>query len=79
MSHSQRNLAVVHKKVSHERTSLSVRVTPEFLARIDAWRRQQEVIPTRATAARILLAIGLLYKDEQEQPDGQFRPSTRGT
>jgi hypothetical protein len=38
---------------------LQTRVSKEFLAVLDAWRRQQEDMPTRTEAVRRLTAAGL--------------------
>jgi hypothetical protein len=35
-----------------------MRVSPEWLAQIDDWRRKQPDIPSRAEAVRLLVAIG---------------------
>jgi hypothetical protein len=36
-----------------------MRVMPEWLAHIDAWRRRQPDLPSRAEAVRLLVARGL--------------------
>lgn len=38
---------------------LQIRVSKEFLARLDAWRRQQSDLPTRTEAVRRLVDLGL--------------------
>lgn len=39
-----------------------MRVSPEFLAEIDGWRRHQADIPARAEAIRRLVERGMLLK-----------------
>lgn len=40
-------------------TQLQMRVSSDWVKEIDDWRRQQEIIPSRADAVRQLLAIGM--------------------
>jgi hypothetical protein len=42
-----------------------LRISPELLAEIDAWRRVQPDIPPRATAVKRLIAIGLRLAAEE--------------
>jgi len=43
-------------------TPVLVRLQPEDLAAVDAWRKGQPDIPTRAEALRRLMALGLKLK-----------------
>jgi hypothetical protein len=42
-----------------EYPQIGVRVDPEFLKLIDAWRRKQDDMPTRPEAIRRLVELGL--------------------
>lgn len=47
---------------------LEMRVSPDFLAKIDDWRRIQPDLPARAQAIRRLVEIGLEYSDTMSKP-----------
>jgi hypothetical protein len=44
---------------------LDMRVRPEWLAKVDDWRRRQPTIPTRSEAVRILVEQALDGSDER--------------
>ena len=54
-------------------TRFELRLPPELGDEIDAWRRQQPDLPSRAEAARRLIELGL--QAPQERPSE--RPSER--
>jgi hypothetical protein len=41
---------------------LNMRVTPAFYKAIDAWRRKQDDLPSRAVAIRRLIELGMTVK-----------------
>lgn len=43
----------------------SMRVSPEFVSRIDDWRRKQDDLPPRAEAVRRLVVAGLAAVKEE--------------
>jgi hypothetical protein len=45
--------------------NLQIRASDEFLRRVDAWRREQPDLPTRAAAVRRLVEIAL---DREKAP-----------
>ena len=49
-----------------------MRVSDEFIAKIDGWRRTQPDIPGRTEAIRRLVEIGL-EADKKPKPKGQKR------
>lgn len=42
-----------------ETERLNMRISPELVAAVDAWRRAQPDIPARATAIKRLVTLGL--------------------
>jgi hypothetical protein len=48
-----KGMALVHDK------SFQMRATEDFLRRVDNWRRQQSMLPSRAEAIRRLVELGL--------------------
>jgi hypothetical protein len=44
---------------------LELRVDEEFLAKLDAWRRKQPDLPSRASAIRQLVTLALQGKQEK--------------
>ena len=47
---------------------VGVRLQPELLARIDAWRATQSSVPTRPQAMRLLMDMGLAARDAGPSP-----------
>jgi hypothetical protein len=47
-----------------------IRLSREFWARVDEWRRQQPEIPTRAVAIRRLVELGLAHDDRKKPKQG---------
>jgi hypothetical protein len=46
---------------------VGVRVQPDLLGKVDAWRQQQTVVPSRSSSLRALAEIGLeTLQAEQE-------------
>lgn len=52
---------------------LDVRVEPEFLSTVDAWRRRQRPIPSRAAAVTMMITWFLDREDEAER--ARLRPT----
>ena len=48
-------------------TTIGVRVHEEFIKAVDAWRRTQEMPPTRSAAVRYLAEIGLKAKTKPKK------------
>lgn len=57
-------------------TQLQMRVSADWVKEIDDWRRQQDIIPSRADAVRQLLAIGMKIERERLAGPGKKRPDT---
>jgi hypothetical protein len=52
-----------------ETERLNMRISPELLASVDAWRRHQPDIPARATAIKRLVALGLKSGEKRNKPE----------
>lgn len=55
-------------------TQLQMRVSADWVKEIDDWRRQHDIIPSRADAVRQLLAIGMKVERERLARAGKKRP-----
>ena len=51
-----------------ETEQFHMRISPELLAAVDAWRRAQPDIPARATAIKRLIALGLERTKRKRKP-----------
>lgn len=55
-------------------TQLQMRVSIDWVREIDEWRKQHDIIPSRADAVRQLLAIGMKVERERLARAGKKRP-----
>jgi hypothetical protein len=56
------NTKTPKKRPSQTGELVGIRLQPEPLATIDAWRRKQDDLPSRAEAIRRLIELGLASK-----------------
>jgi hypothetical protein len=58
--------------------NIDIRVTPEFLAKIDAWRATQRVMPSRAAAVQYMIEDFLARDEEPKWASPKARELARG-
>lgn len=56
------------KLMERKTTRFELRLPPEMGDEIDAWRRQQDDLPSRAEAARRLIQLGLEAEKGSKEP-----------
>ncbi len=58
-------------------TQLQMRVSLDWIREIDDWRKQHDIIPSRADAVRQLLAIGMKVERERLARANKKSPHTK--